>query len=288
MKRNCDSFNTPLLAAGIFIYSVITRFYFFLITEYKTKSPLLPLSLFRNHYILIGCIIYTICVSSAWVISFYSPLYLATVFKFNPGEIGLMMLVMTVFTAIIPAFAGGLYDKKGVHVAVRLVFIPLILSYLLFIALYYTTNLWVLIFAFALFGIAWGAGNGIGMPVSLSKLESNDDVGVVSGAVLTVFNTLGVIFLTLAGIIFYHIQKSVLISSFKLKEVQLTEEKLSLINQLVNDPQKKQQILDQIASLPSTELTKIYQQSFLSGYISIAFILLCITVLAFVIYKVLK
>ncbi|MCB1827339.1 MAG: MFS transporter, partial [Coxiellaceae bacterium] len=157
---------------GLFIISVIS-FVLLLVVESRIKVPLLPLNLFENRGFLLGCIFYVVAISSAWVLTFFVPLYLHNVLSYDAAMTGLMMLPMTALTAVIPPLAGYIFDKRGVKFAgIYLVFIPIIFSYLIMMGFDLTTSLWLLIPGYLLFGFAWGSCNGISMPTAISDLKN--------------------------------------------------------------------------------------------------------------------
>jgi len=66
--------SSPLII-GLLILSLVSLV-LLLVVEQRAAMPLFPLKLFENRGFLMGCIFYVVSISSAWVLSFFAPLYL--------------------------------------------------------------------------------------------------------------------------------------------------------------------------------------------------------------------
>jgi len=267
---------------ALFVVS-IASFFILLTIERRVATPLLPLKLFMNHGFLLGCIFYIVGVSSAWVLVFFAPLYLHNVLGYMAAKIGLLMLPMTLMTMLIPTIAGYFFDKRGIKFSgMYLIFLPVIFSYILMIGFDLTVSLWLLVPAFILFGFAWGASNGISMPAALSELEDTTNAGVVSGAVITILNVIGLVALTVSGTVFRSIQSHKMFAYLQSAHITLTNKDSGLIKILLAQPEKAMGILSQFSHTVADQIEIFYRQAFVHGFVSIIIGMLFFTLLFFI------
>ncbi len=185
--------STPIIICfAISLIALIT----FIKIERHTKAPLIPIQFFLNRGFLTGLIVYSVGVSIPWSIIFIMPLYLHTSLGLSTGAVGLLLFVMTIMTVIAPIISGHYYDRKGATALIHTIFIFSLASLFMFTQLRAHGPLWLIIISFILFGSAWGIGNGIAVPLSMSKLTSTENSGLVSGALITLMNLFAVIILT--------------------------------------------------------------------------------------------
>lgn len=194
---------TSPLIISIAIISILSLIGF-LIKEKKSKMPLIPIGLFLNSGFLLGLIVYMVAVALAWSILFLAPLYLHTILGFPTKIVGLILFPMTIMTVFAPMVAGYFYDKKSKLLVIQIVFFLSAFSLFLFTLFSFNTSLALVLAAFILFGTAWGMGNGIATPLSLSKLPSSENAGLVVGALTTTMNTFAVFILTIDTTLFKH------------------------------------------------------------------------------------
>jgi MFS family permease len=194
---------TILITFGLGVLSALV----FVIVETRMSEPLIPFALLRNRSFLTAAILSVVAVGFAWAVVFLAPLYLHQVFGYSSYQVGLLLLPMTVMTAIIPPLAGRLLDSRGALACVLLILVLTVGSYSLQLM---SHQLFVVLLAFALFGAAWGAGNGIGVPLALMEVDDLADSGVMSGAVITLLNVSGVLVLSLSATVLHSFQTSAL------------------------------------------------------------------------------
>ena len=272
---------TSSITIGLFCFSIIAFILFFNI-EKRVSSPILPLRLFENRGFLIGSILYVVTISSAWVLMFFSPLYLSNVLGYDVAKTGIILLAMTSMTAIVPTFAGYLFDKRGVLFVALLAFIPIVLGYVMQIGFDVTTSLWLLLPAYVVFGLGWGVGNGVCMPIALSELTDTANVGVVSAAAITILNVVGVIGLTVSGTFFRAYQTHKMFALLKAANMRPSRHDVGLIHTLLAQPEKAPQLLSQFSHAAAAQITVFYKMSFTNAYVGVIIGLLVITLLLFV------
>ncbi len=170
----------------------------FIIIEYRTAAPLIPIQLFLNSGFLLGMLAYFDGISLNWPIMFIMPLYLHQVLGLTTGHAGLLLFPLTMMTVIAPLIAGHYYDKsrRAPTIIIHTLFLCSIISLTLFTQFGAHGPIWLIIPAFILFGSAWGIANGIGLPLALSKMTDTENSGLISGALATVMSLLGTIALT--------------------------------------------------------------------------------------------
>ncbi len=173
--------------------------------ETQQKNPMLPLFIFKNPGFQSGFFAYVLSMGLNWTVLFLVPLYLHTVLGFNTGKTGLFLLPLTLMTIILPGIAGKLLQHFGARFIIVLLFAVDISAFAGFLTFNSTTSTLFLIGILTLYGASWGIGNGVGTALAVAKLPSNDDVGVVSGAVITSMNIVGIIVLALSTVLFHYV-----------------------------------------------------------------------------------
>ncbi len=249
---------------------------FFLTVFYRLEkdnpSPILPFHLFRNRGFFLGSMSFVASISCVWPILFLLPLYLQNVLSLDAATAGWMLLAMTSLTVIAPPIAGYLLDKKGQKTIILLMFSCILLSYILQLFFTPTTSLWFLGITFVLFGFAWGAGNGIGMPLALSEIPSSVEAGVVSGAATTVLNVIGVFMLAVIGTVFRYAEK--LHFDRLSAPLGLSAEQQQAASALLAEPHNAPSLLRHFNEHTAGQILMFFKESFAFGYqISVALLL---------------
>ncbi|MCP4475961.1 MAG: MFS transporter [Gammaproteobacteria bacterium] len=189
-----------------FIIAIISLIAF-IIVERRVASPLMPLPLFMNSGFLLGMILYMITAIS-WSIIFLMPLYLHDSVNLSSALVGIVTFAMTIMTMIGPSVAGHYYGEKGPTLVTYAAFFLTIISLVLFTQLRPHWPMWLIVLSFFLFGSAWGSSNGIAIPLGLSRLPNVDNSGLVSGAMLTLMNIVGIITLSFNIVLFDYGRKT--------------------------------------------------------------------------------
>ena len=76
------------------------------------------------------------------------------------------------------------------------------------------------------------------MPIGLLSIEGHHDAGVASGALLTVLNMLGTVFVAIATKIFTFKEASTLIQHLKIEKITLTPIQLHSVKVWLSDPEQ--------------------------------------------------
>lgn len=156
----------------------------FVITELKTKEPILDMSLFKNVRFSINIVtaIFTfICASGSLVII---PFYLENILGYAPKSVGLFLGVVPIVIGITAPISGILVDKFGSKIVALTGLSFLLLGYFGISRLSASTT----VFQYILTFIPIGLGNGLFQsPNNLSIINSSpkDRIGIVSSIIST-------------------------------------------------------------------------------------------------------
>jgi MFS family permease len=184
----------------------------FSLSEKKSKTPLIDLSLLKNRLILL-CVL-SVCAGYATVVyMFFDPLYLRTLRHLSAYEIGLMITAIPIGQVLISFFFNQLLKWINVE-QFQLVAIGLaLLSVVSHRFIQESTPLLLLLFPFFLLGINWGMING-GVILGVNHAVPPSKVGTAMGSVFTFWNITGSIFLAVSSAIFHLVEKQSFISAF--------------------------------------------------------------------------
>lgn len=250
--------------------------------ESKFVAPLLPPKLFSNRGFISGFLLFMVTVSLSWSVIFLAPLYLQNMMNFESTMVGLILLIMTSMTFLTPPLAGYLYDRKGASPVVVFIFLMAALSFVL--QMYFTVDgpMWLVTIAFILFGTAWGMGNAVAVPLALESLENLDDVGVVTGSLLSAMNLVAVIILSFIGTVFRYVEKLHLFGMLADHKISLTQDQQERLRTMLADPEKIKQFLAHFKPEFANKVGGMFKESFMAGYHTSMLVMLSITVVAFV------
>ena len=170
------------------------------------KYPIISIKILTNKAFLLSATVYIVTISTTWIIAFYVPLYLHLVKKYNMIRVSSWFSIITIMTIIAPPICSYLFSRYSKFMITHVAFISSILGLGLLTLFSSNTSILMTISAFTLVGFAWGAGNGIGMPIGLLSIKGSSDAGMVSGALLTILNIFGTIFVSIATKIFTSMQ----------------------------------------------------------------------------------
>ena len=110
----------------------------------------------------------------------------------------------------IPPFVGLLFDKRGALVCLFILAVNIVIAYALYLMVGVSGGLVVALFAFIFFGGVWGVGNGFALPLAISKVKDQAEIGTVSAAAITILNVSGVVSLSIATTIFHVVEQHTL------------------------------------------------------------------------------
>lgn len=270
--------DSPWVWGSLVAFVVIVAL--FVYGEKRSPNPLLPLHLIATPGFIVGSLVFFATVSCAWAVSFLSPLYLQNVLNFTPFMTGLIYATMTATTILGSFTAGHLLDKKGAPFILWGIFLVLTFSYFFQIYLGLSGPLWALLAAFVLFGYAWGAGNGIGMPLALAHLKKGDEAGTVTGALTTVLNVLGVVILAVITSVFQHGEKAELAHQMQNRGIVFSASEAEQVRSLLSHPEEVKAHLGQSGEI-GAKIIELFKSAFVAGYRLSMILLLALSILAF-------
>lgn len=102
---------SPLTVA--FFAGSISLFILFIVLEYKARSPMIDLSLFRNPVFTYGNLAGMSSYVAGFFLAFLMPFYLTHVLMLQPGVVGLMMMPSSAAMIVIAPLSGWLSDRMG-------------------------------------------------------------------------------------------------------------------------------------------------------------------------------
>lgn len=259
----------PSLSFGLGMLVFLTLFYR---SERQNPCPIIPFHLFRKRTFIIATLSDIAGISAMWALIFIVPLFLQTYLHYDEAKAGLMMLIMTAMTVIVPPLAGHLLDKQGIKPILSWMFIALLGGYGLLLFFSHIQATWCLILSLIFLGFGWGSANGIGGPIVLSGHPSTVNAGLITGASTTILNVFGVIFLAQSSTILrlteqMHLNKA------------LGEQNISLT------PFQKTEIFNHLAQ-PYREVSQpillFFEEAFLHGFQMTTVFLMTLTFILFV------
>lgn len=253
----------------------------FIKTELTTKNPLVPFQLFKKPGYILGAITSVGAVGFSWVVIFFIPLYLHSVFSKGTELIGLWLLPMTLMTVLTPPVVGRLFDKRGgYHISVML-FVVCLVGYFLHYFLSVDAPVWFVLGLFILSGFAWGAGNGMCIPIALSAFNNTEHSGLVSGVIITISNVVGIISLALANMVFSFFESKKLKEFLNASNTLIPEDTISFSKNLLWDSGEIRELLESL-SYSESDIANIIQfvrESFVYGYQRVMIFLACFSLL---------
>ncbi len=172
--------------------------------ESNASVPLLPYKFFRHPNFIVGELYFIISVSTSYAVVFICPLYLHTLLNYSSQHIGYMLSIMTVATVVVPGITGYLLHHYRRNLVIHVGFFVNVVSLMLLAQLAMHSGWWFIALSFLLYGVSWGTGNAIPIPVALSGNQKN--AGALSGAVISVGNVVGVLLLTLGNLCLWNLQ----------------------------------------------------------------------------------
>lgn len=134
----------------------------FMITETKVKSPVLPLSLFKNDIVTFSNIALFLLSAGMMGVMIYAPFFIQGVKGISPSGSGYMMMPMSIVMVIATAFTGQFMTSTGKYKGVAITGMS---TAALGIFLLYFISMDTPIFLMILFLSIIGIGLGLSMPV---------------------------------------------------------------------------------------------------------------------------
>jgi EmrB/QacA subfamily drug resistance transporter len=177
----------------------------FLFVETKAKSPVLPLSLFRNDIVTISNSIGFLMNAGMMGALIYLPFFVQGVEGISPTYSGYVTMPMSIAMVILSTVTGRLISKTGKYKRYALVGTLIMVAGMLIMA--YMNSVWLAVIAMIVFGL----GLGIGMPVfslTVQNAVSPKDLGVATASSQLFRNLGGTIGIAVMGTIMQSSLKS--------------------------------------------------------------------------------
>ncbi|MFW5437541.1 MDR family MFS transporter [Paenibacillus apiarius] len=149
-----DSPQIILLFAGTLVSLLI-----FLVVQTRVKSPVLPLSLFKNGIVTISNVIGFLMNAGMMGALIYIPFFVQGVMGISPTYSGYVTMPMSIFMVISSAISGQLITKTGKYKRFALAGMPIMILGMVIMS--FMDSVWMAVVSMIVFGF----GLGLGMPV---------------------------------------------------------------------------------------------------------------------------
>lgn len=159
----------------------------FLFIQTKVKSPVLPLTLFKNGIVTISNIIGFIMNAGMMGALIYLPFFVQGVMGVSPTYSGYVTMPMSIAMVVTSAIVGQLISKKGKYKRFALIGLPIMFAGMIIMC--YMHSIWMAVVSMIVFGL----GLGMGMPVfslTIQNAVPHKELGVVTAS-MQLFRNLG-------------------------------------------------------------------------------------------------
>lgn len=174
---------------GLFGLTVVALIAF-MITETKVKTPVLPLSLFKNDIVTISNLAGFLLGMGMMGVMIYTPFFIQGVKGISPSGSGLIMMPMSIFMVFATTFAGAYMTKVGKYKGLAITGLSVTtVGIFLLSTITITTPVYVMIVYLCIIGVGLGAS----MPVfslTVQNAVSLRQLGVASAS-SQLFRSLG-------------------------------------------------------------------------------------------------
>jgi len=186
---------------GLFGAAVVSTI-IFVFVEMKAKSPVLPLSLFRNDIVTLSNVIGFLMNAGMMGALIYLPFFVQGVEGISPTYSGYVTMPMSIAMVVMSALVGKWITKSGKYKKYAVMGMPIMVAGMLIMA--YMNSVWMAVLAMIVFGI----GLGVGMPVFSLTVQN-----AVSPAQLGVATASSQLFRNLGGTIGIAVMGTIMQSS---------------------------------------------------------------------------
>lgn len=174
---------------GLFALTIVALIAF-IITETKVKTPVLPLSLFKNDIVTISNLAGFLLGMGMMGVMIYTPFFIQGVKGISPSGSGLIMMPMSIFMVFATTFAGAYMTKVGKYKGLAIIGLSVTtVGIFLLSTVTITTSIYVIIVYLCVIGVGLGAS----MPVfslTVQNAVSLRQLGVASAS-SQLFRSLG-------------------------------------------------------------------------------------------------
>ncbi len=151
----------------------------FILVEMRAKSPVLPLSLFRNDIVTLSNVIGFIMNAGMMGALIYLPFFVQGVEGISPTYSGYVTMPMSLAMVFVSAMTGRMITKTGKYKKFAVLGFPIMVAGMLIMA--YMDSVWMAVIAM----IVFGAGLGLGMPVfslTVQNAVKPNELGVATAS----------------------------------------------------------------------------------------------------------
>jgi EmrB/QacA subfamily drug resistance transporter len=245
---------------GLFILAIIGLVWFYF-HEQACPFPIIEFHLFLNRVYIIG-VAANFALAFFYVVDFFfMPLYLHYVRGQSSYEIGLTLLISTAMVAALSPLIGRLVDKFGAKKILIIGYSFFIASAILQAQFNAITSIYLVLFAYILFGIGWACILSPSIVAAISSVPKNV-TGVAMGTLGTLHNFGGAIGLALAVVIYRILATHLLTQQALIAHFSLGE----WVNNAILDIGHTAQIIVQHTNLALPNAQIIFTEIFLRGY----------------------
>ncbi len=180
---------------GLFAFAAIALAAF-LFAETKAKTPVLPLSLFRERVVTVSNIIGFIMNAGMMGALMYMPFYVQGVMGISPTYAGYVTMPMSISMLAMSAYAGRRMTKTGKYKNLALAGMTIMVCGMFLMVIMH--NIPVAVLSMVIFG----SGLGLGMPVFMLAVQNvvdSKDIGVATASVQLFRNLGGTIGIAVMG-----------------------------------------------------------------------------------------
>ena len=237
-------------------------FYF---VENRVSSPIINFQIIQHHLYLGGAIAGFTVGFFAWPVYFLLPLFFYDVQHYQPYQIGLILLIVTLIVAILSPLTGLSLKKIGFKIPIISGLLIYILTSVLLIFFSPHSTLWYVTITMVVFGIAWGLIYSAGPSASMSVIHKNHS-GMASAAMITIRNFGSALGLAITIALFRYHDKLSLHKNLNTFNVHLSERDHHLIRSLLSDPRQALETLNQLGVSTAHKIFPLFINAFMHGF----------------------
>lgn len=188
--------STHWLFAGFLFFGTL-----FLVTESKSKDPIIQLSFFRHRIFGVGNLCVFLVYLSHFSVIFLMPFYLTRVLELSPSQMGWILITVPLCLSVVAPFSGWLSDKIGTRLLTTFGLSLAGLSILSILQLGVYSNYRDVVFRLILLGLGTGMFYSPNNSAVMGSV-SQENYGRAAGVLATMRNLGMVMGISVASLIF--------------------------------------------------------------------------------------
>lgn len=254
----------------------------FIITELKTKLPMIELHFFANKQYVLSTLANSALLFLFWPFFFLLPLFLQNVMGYSSLASGSIFVLLPLPLLILSRFIQRKYVQWGPKPLLVLGFFFVLISIGVQLTFDISSSLKMVCLGILLAGIAFSFAWGPSITAGISAIPHKKS-GMASGAFLTLQEVAGVIGLAITGALFRMQDEAHLLSGLHEKGRVFTEVQMSQARALLSDPEKLKNFFEQFKKLDATEFSALFKNAFTSGFHEALWLLFGIALLGLIV-----